>query len=113
MQEKEAKEKLDDLADQVEEKLTIVEDELSPEFIHQMLNDSVTSNLVQETIVLTCKQLGELGYLQVGPTTAVLKINKTSILNHIKEHVTDFISEVKHHISKMLLNHVRAKRRGR
>ena len=113
VQEKEAKEKLDDLTDQVEEKLTIVEDELSPEFIHQMLNDSVTSNLVQETIVLTCKQLGELGYLQVGPTTAVLKINKTSILNHIKEHVTDFISEVKHHISKMLLNHVRAKRRGR
>lgn len=101
------------LSKQVEEKLDMIEADLSPEFMHQMLNDSVTSNLVQETIQQTCNQLGELGYLKVGPTTAVLKINKNSILNHIKEHVTDFINDVKRHISRMLINHGRTKRRGR
>ena len=112
-QTQEKQEKLSSLSEQIEARINVVEADLSADFMHQMLNDSVTSNLVQETIQQTCNQLGELGYLKVGPDTAVLKINKRSILDHIKDHVTDFISDVKRHISKMLLNHGRTKRRGR
>lgn len=71
-QKKETKESLDSLSVQVQEKLAIVDDELSPEFVRQMINDSVTSNLVQEAALKTCKQLDELGYLKVGATTAFL-----------------------------------------
>ena len=113
MQEKEVKEQLDDLTEQVEEKLAIVEDELSPEFVRQMLNDSVTSNIVQATILKTCKQLGELGYLKVGATTAYLKINRESILESMKEHISDFIKDVKAHISKMLLKRSKTRHKSR
>lgn len=102
-QKKEIKESLDSLSEQVEERLAIVDDELSPEFVRQMLNDSVTSNLVQDTILKTCRQLEKNGYLKVEATTAFMKINKESILESMKEHISDFIKDVKTHISKMLL----------
>ena len=112
-QEKELKENIDNLSEQVEDKLVIVNEELSPEFVRQMLNDSITANLVQEVVSKTCKQLGDMGYLKVDPMQAFLSINKNSILESMKEHINGFIKDVKTHISKMILKKSKNHRRGR
>lgn len=97
------KDQVDILSKQAEEKLSFVDEELSPEFIRQMLDDSVTYNLVLGAVMHTCNQLKKLNYLTVSSDKAFSTIDKTNILDSLKEETHNFIEHVKKHITKMLI----------
>lgn len=91
---------LKDLNAEVERKSAFVDAKLSPEQLEQMLNDSVVTNLVQDTMHQTCLQLEERGLLKSG-AMAYLELNKKPILERFKEQIPEFIDKVKEHIQKM------------
>jgi len=91
---------LKDLNAEVERKSAFVDAELSPEQLEKMLNDSVVTNLVQDTMHQTCLQLEEKGLLESG-AKAFMKLDRKPILERFKEQIPEFIDKVKEHIQKM------------
>lgn len=90
-----------ELAERLQSKLALVDDQLSPEDFKAMVNDSMITNLVQDTMFETCQQLHEQGLLQGSPQMAFMKLRKESILDNFKDKAVDFIDKVKDHMSQI------------
>lgn len=98
-----AKEQLQSMAE--------VDKKLSPQELTRMLDDSTVTNLVQETMLATCKQLEERGLLgedelgrKVDAVGAFSNLNRNKIIDNMKDRVEDFIDKVKDHIQELTQN---------
>ena len=100
-QESEVMENLKDLSQQVDRKLAVLDDRLTPQTFQRMLDDSTVTNLVQDTMFETCKQLHKQGLLQEEPAFAFMKLDKKPILQQFKDRAEDFIDKVKDHIQEL------------
>jgi hypothetical protein len=100
-QESEVMERLHDLSQEADRKLAFVDAQLNPKQLQRMLDDSTVSNLVQDTMFETCKQLHKQGLLQEEPAFAFMKLDKKPILEQFKDRAGDFIDKVKDHIQEI------------
>lgn len=74
-------------------------DKLAKENPQALMNSSVASNLVQDTIMDTCKQLESLGKLKGSSMDAFISVDKKPILAKLKE--VDFIAKCKENLLKI------------
>lgn len=81
-------------------KTAFVDAQLSPQELTQMMNDSMITNLVQDTMHQTCLQLEQRGMLESG-SMAFLKLDKKPILERFKEQIPDFVQKVKDHMQEI------------
>lgn len=94
---------LKDLNAEVDQKSAFVDADLSEKQLKRMLNDSVVTNLVQETMHQTCMQLEDKGLLENG-AMAFLELDRKPILERFKAQIPEFIDKVKEHIQQMAGN---------
>ena len=103
----------DALTAQIEDKLSIVDSEMSPDQLIQMLNDSLVANLAKDVSRETCRQLSEQGLLKVSQDSAFIKISHRSILDKIKDDAVNFIDRVKSHMRNLLGQKSKKRRKSR
>ena len=103
----------DALTAQIEDKLSIVDSEMSPDQLIQMLNDSLVANLAKDVSRETCRQLSEQGLLKVSQDSAFIKISHRSILDKVKDNAIDFIDRVKSHMRSLLGQKSKKRRKSR
>ncbi len=89
-----------ELEAEVDSKLAFVDQRIGPAQLRDMLDDSTVTNLVQDTVMETCKQLEDKGLVE-NASVAFINVNQKTILNGFKDRVTDFIDRVKDHIQEM------------
>lgn len=103
---------LKDLSEQVDAKLSVLDDELTPQDLKRMLDDSIVFNLVRNTMLETCKQLHEQGLLTVEPMAAFDKLRIDHIIRQFKDLAADFVKKVKDHITEIAAKKL-SRRKGR
>jgi hypothetical protein len=94
--------RLHDLSEQVDSKLSVIQAELSPDMMHKILSDSVAQNLILDTMNQTCHQLEERGLLNGSAGHAFISLDRKPIIERFKERTQDFLAEVKAHMEKMI-----------
>ena len=79
---------------------------VSNEQLNAYFKDSVTRNLIDDTISETVHALGERGYLNDRGRNVLLSLEsvelRKSILNKLQDKMIDFVDRVKEHMVKML-----------
>lgn len=82
---------------EIKEKMQLLE----PRAFNQILNDSVTANLVQDTMMETCRELSRQGIIKDPPEAAFMKLNKKHVIEKLRDRTEAFLEKVKDHMREM------------
>lgn len=98
--------------EEIGEKLSSLNRDIDELDMHEILNSSLTNNLVLEVQSDVIGQLHRAGMLKVSPLEANMKVDHHKIIDNLKDKLQNFVEQVKEH-AKELVERTFHKRKSR